>query len=242
MRPCNLVKHEKVCKNRRKEATTSSLKFEQVDNKFKCPVCGSLRSKQGIKNHYWRSHTEEGREFVMAQAMKRKPSNQYIKAAELSLPPPRLTESARKKISLQNKKRTREWRIENGKKVSATIHEKVARGEWHTSLAKRMHYSYNGVDLHGKWELAYAMFLDRKEITWKRCKDRFAYEFEGKSRFYTPDFYLPKTKEYVEIKGYKTKKDEAKWSQFPHTLLVLRGRELKLLLAEFEDLNSMVKL
>ena len=34
-------------------------------------------------------------------------------------------------------------------------------------------------------------------------------------RYYTPDFYLPDEDIYIEIKGYKTIKDEAKWSQFP---------------------------
>lgn len=39
---------------------------------------------------------------------------------------------------------------------------------------------------------------------------------------------LPETDEYIEIKGYKTIKDEAKWSQFPshRKLRVLMKKEL----------------
>lgn len=142
-------------------------------------------------------------------------SNQYIKAASLGLPKPELDESSRKKLSEANLSRSAEWNKKNGEIIRAAVNKKVENGEWHTSLAKRIHYSYKGVDLHGKWELRYAQYLDENNIRWERCKTSFPYEFEGKSRRYTPDFYLPDMDEYIEIKGYKTEKDEAKWNQFP---------------------------
>jgi hypothetical protein len=91
-----------------------------------------------------------------------------------------------------------------------------------------MHVNYNGTDLHGSWEVAYARYLDLNSIKWIRNKDSFTYTFGGKERKYTPDFYLVDTDEYVEIKGYKTEKDIAKWEQFPkhRTLVVLMGPEL----------------
>jgi hypothetical protein len=51
----------------------------------------------------------------------------------------------------------------------------------------------------------------------------------GKSHRYFPDFYLPETEEYIEIKGYKTERDEAKWKYFPKDkkLTILFGTELK---------------
>ena len=105
---------------------------------------------------------------------------------------------------------------------------KSKEGTWHTSLAKKHHYSYKGADLHGKWELAYAMYLDDNNVTWIRCKERFPYEFEGKLHYYTPDFYLPETNEYVEIKGFKRVRDTIKWEQFPKDkqLKVLFGKDL----------------
>ena len=116
---------------------------------------------------------------------------------------------------------------EHGRRVATTIADKVAKGEWHTSLAKHMHIDYNGIDLHGTWELEYAKYLDANNINWTRAKDTFAYTFDGKDRKYTPDFYLIDTNEYVEVKGYKTAKDEAKWSQFPKKLVVLMKEELQ---------------
>ena len=113
------------------------------------------------------------------------------------------------------------------RKISETVQSKVRNGTWHTSLAKRMHYTYKGVDLHGKWELKYAQWLDNREIKWIRCKQTFEYIIENKAHRYMPDFYLPETDEYIEIKGYKTNKDIAKWSQFPHKLTVLMRSELR---------------
>ena len=71
--------------------------------------------------------------------------------------------------------RPKEWFTENGKKISETIQKKVAEGTWHTSLAKNMHYNYNGIDLHGTWELKYAQYLDKNNIKWIRCKEQFDY-------------------------------------------------------------------
>jgi len=114
-------------------------------------------------------------------------------------------------------------------KISKTCLKKSSVGEWHTSLAKNMHYNYNDCDLHGKWELDFAKYLDSNSIIWTRCKERFSYLFEGKEHYYTPDFYLNDYELYVEIKGYQTLKDEAKWSCFPSDkkLIVLKYDDLK---------------
>lgn len=159
---------------------------------------------------------------------RRKKSNGAIKAKEEGRQFV-VSDSTREKISKSISARTEEFNKENGKKISRTVNEKVERGEWHTSLAKHMHINYRGVDLHGSWELKYAQYLDANSIKWQRNKDSFHYEFKGKARKYTPDFYLEDTDEYVEIKGYKTEKDEAKWSQFPkhRKLVILMEEELK---------------
>jgi len=154
--------------------------------------------------------------------------NGYIKAKKLGLPKPKISEETHKKLSDNTKNRSREWFDINNAKISNKVQAKVKTGTWHSSLAKYMHINYKGVDLHGLWELKYAEYLDRNNIKWIRNKDLFAYEFEGKKRRYTPDFYLPDTDEYIEIKGYKTDKDTAKWEQFPkhRKLVVLMKKEL----------------
>jgi hypothetical protein len=133
------------------------------------------------------------------------------------------------KISRANNPRSTDFNKKMGISVSKTVQLKVRNGTWHTSLAKSMHIEYNGVDLHGSWELAFAKYLDINHIKWVRNKKAFDYVFEGKNRKYTPDFYLIDTDEYIEIKGYKTAKDIAKWNQFPkHSKLkVLMQRDLE---------------
>lgn len=124
--------------------------------------------------------------------------------------------------NLKRKPLTEEHRA----KISATINNKVTNGTWHASLARNMHYTYRGIDLHGMWEVRFAEWLDTNNIEWRRPSENFPYTFDGVLHQYTPDFYLIDSKTYIEIKGYKTNKDQAKWDQFP------ADKILKVLMAE----------
>ena len=165
------------------------------------------------------------------QSVEYKSQNVYTKAKRLGLPKPIIVHSEQARINHATAaaRRTPEERELSAIKISNTVREKVKNGTWHTSLAKKMHHNYNGVDLHGKWELNYAKWLDLNNIRWERCKQQFIYNFENKVRYYTPDFYLPDKNEYIEIKGYKTLKDVSKWDQFPidKKLIVLMQKDLK---------------
>jgi len=83
------------------------------------------------------------------------------------------------------------------------------------------------VDLQGSWELKLVEFLDKLKITWKRNKVGYKYEFKGKEHLYFPDFYLPTKQIYIEVKGYETDKDRAKWNQFPFELIVVKKQEIQ---------------
>lgn len=115
----------------------------------------------------------------------------------------------------------------NRKKISEAIQKKVKEGTWHVSLAKNMWKIYKGIKFHGNWEVEYAKWLDRNEIRWRRPTETFQYEFQEKKRRYTPDFYLVDEQIYVEIKGYETEKDRAKWKQFPLKHKVIKKEEFK---------------
>lgn len=86
---------------------------------------------------------------------------------------------------------------------------------------------YKNIWLDSSWEIKYVTYLDEHNIKWERVKERFPYKFQGKDFKYIPDFYLPDTDTFVEIKGYVTDKDEAKWKYFPHSLKILKKDELK---------------
>jgi hypothetical protein len=52
--------------------------------------------------------------------------------------------------------------------------------------------------MRSTWEVKFAQWLDKNKIKWQ-------YEsktFNLRNCTYTPDFYLPQTKEYIEIKGW----------------------------------------
>lgn len=118
---------------------------------------------------------------------------------------------------------------EIGMKTSATIIQKIINDDWHfNNVFKNVISYYKGIAFHSSWEIKYAQWLDINNIQWVRNKDSFLYEWEGKTKRYLPDFYLPDTNEYVEIKGRKMPIDEAKWSQFPSDkkLTVLMKLEL----------------
>lgn len=97
------------------------------------------------------------------------------------------------------------------------------KGQWYTSKFAGKVY------LDSSYEFAYARFLDESEIDWRKNRNKFPYQWEGKTRFYIPDFWLVMSDEYIEVKGYVTPKDQAKWDNFPHKLTVLKRSDLKAL-------------
>jgi hypothetical protein len=159
--------------------------------------------------------------------------NQYTKAEALGLPRPIISQETRDKISTNNKNRSDEHYKKMGAKVSETVSKKMLEGTWHTYADGRFNkkYIYEGILFDSSWEMKYAMWMDSMDIKWERCKKRFPYKFENKSKNYIPDFFLPDSQEYIEIKGLKTKRDESKWDQFP--------KDLKLTILMESDLKNM---
>lgn len=118
---------------------------------------------------------------------------------------------------------TSEWR----EAIAKTVNEKIVQGKWHNSFAKCRKHSYKDSLFDGTWEVLLAKWFDLNQIPWIRNKKSFQYVFENKKRNYVPDFYLPYIDCYVEVKGWKTKKDDAKWFFFPERLIVLSGKDLQ---------------
>jgi hypothetical protein len=86
------------------------------------------------------------------------------------------------------------------------------------------------VFLDGSWELLAAKYLDLIGVRWQRNTKRFPYiNLEDKISYYTPDFYVEDWQKYLEIKGYETKLDICKWSQFNHPLIIWRQADIKLI-------------
>lgn len=69
---------------------------------------------------------------------------------------------------------------------------------------------YKDIFFRSSWEVGYAMWLDKQGIKW-------LYEsktFDLGNCTYTPDFYLPETDTYVEIKGYWRDRSKLRFNLF----------------------------
>ena len=70
----------------------------------------------------------------------------------------------------------------------------------HNPGGKCKWYKISGTKVQGKWELNFAIYCNYNDIKWRRCKP-WKYIIDGKEKRYTPDFYIPDKKLYIEIKG-----------------------------------------
>jgi hypothetical protein len=202
-----------------------------------------------IQGHFYKSHFEkcDGR----GPWRKRGPAEGKCRfcnesfGSKLCSHTPLCFQNPKRNQNLDNRKKASTGRRgsplseEHKEKLSRRIQEKVQEGTWHLSFSKSRTHEYKGIKLHGMWEVKYAKFLDEQGIKWRRPTEKFKYSFEGKDSYYTPDFFLIEQNLYIEIKGYKVLRDEAKWSQFPLNLKVITGKDLiELGLLENKDVKD----
>lgn len=72
------------------------------------------------------------------------------------------------------------------------------------------HGRYKGFNCDSIYELVFVIYCLDHNIQFVRNTDYFNYTFEGKIRKYYPDFYLPDSDTYLELKGYKDTKVDLK--------------------------------
>lgn len=70
-------------------------------------------------------------------------------------------------------------------------------------------FEISGKKVQGTWERDLALYFDKHNIKWNRCTS-IPYIIDGITRHYTPDFYLPETDIFVEVKGYWWGNDKIK--------------------------------
>lgn len=94
---------------------------------------------------------------------------------------------------------------------------------------------YNEIWMDSSWERMFAELADLNNIKWVRSTtDYFLYkDSQGKIRKYYPDFLLPMTKQYVEIKGYWVSESIHKMNQ----ISTLLGKNLVILESQKEILE-----
>lgn len=187
----------------------------------------------GIKSHIWRVHGD-GKNFVPGTKGKPAWSRGLTKETSGSVRKWGETHSRRCKSGeivpwpTGHTKDSHPGLAKQSRTMTSIVNAKLDAGTWHNSFARARKQTYAGQSFDGMWEVHLAKWFDQNDIKWERNKLTFPYTYD-KPRKYIPDFYLPNIDCFVEVKGWKTAKDEAKWKAFPRNLIVLSGHELKTL-------------
>lgn len=153
--------------------------------------------------------------------------NQYTKAKRLGLPKPIVSPETSKKFIESGKRQI--WNEERRKKHSNPMKLAVEKNPNSYTSANRgrtKQIEKYGIKFQGRWELEFYEHCLNKRINIQRPNIWFSYEWNG-TRKYFPDFYLPDLDTFVEIKGYETERDRAKWSQFPRMLIIIKAKQIK---------------
>lgn len=130
----------------------------------------------------------------------------------------------------QEASRNRVWTEDMRTKLSRSMRQAVINNPdsytSHNVCGRVKVEEYNGVKFHGKWEVVVASWLDFHRVKWLRNITPLNYFWNQRWHLYFPDFYLPDMDRYIEVKGYQTDRDLAKWSVL-NNLVVLKSSDIK---------------
>jgi hypothetical protein len=196
-----------------------------------CKFCSKeCKNNNSLKNHERLCPSNVDRIYINGMLGK-KGSNQYIKARELGLSDPVMSDETRLKISIANNNRiwTDEQKTNQSIKMKATVKKypesySKSNVSGRTKLYDVIDSNGNPTKVKGTWELIVANYLTDNNIHWINDIEGFPYEWNG-TRLYYPDFYCKDLDLYVEVKGYEIERDRCKWQVVPN-LLVLRKEEV----------------
>lgn len=97
-------------------------------------------------------------------------------------------------------------------------------------VGRSKHFTVDGVRYNSTWEYRVAQYLTESSIKWIRSKiEPEKYYWNDSWHFYFPDFYLEEYDCYVEVKGYETDRDRAKWRYSTKKIIIIKQKELALI-------------
>ena len=203
------------------------IEYNKRRNKFcnhKCSAfyhnskCITPQKEKNISKNPW---TEERRR-LWGIKMKNRIVNYHIWTEEEK-------ESARQRSKKINKEYwTEERRIEQSQRMKRIIQENPESYSSKNVCGRNKQIEYNGIRLNSSWELIVVKWFEENGIFWKRNEVGFKYYWEEKQKYHTyfPDFYLPDSDRYVEVKGYETDRDRCKW-KVVENLRIIKKKEIE---------------
>lgn len=205
------------------------------ENEYECPECHKIFTKSGICSHIICVHTKEGRERV--ERNKKLHSKRQKGHVAWNKGLTKETDERIKKASetyksknhvVWNKGKKNVFSKETLKNISNKMKE-VAKTRVSCKGTGRAYKGwYKKYWCDSQWELAFLIYCLDHDITIQRCEEAFEYQYNNEIHLYHPDFII-NNEEYIEIKGYQSKKDNAKFSAFPKNkiLKVYKYKEMK---------------
>ena len=215
---------------------------------YNCKYCNKIcKNKNSLAQHEIRCKSNPHRIKIVSNfkkynedcrtgLIKKSYSNQYIKAKELGLPKPEITDETRKKLS--NVWSGRKHTIDEIKKISESMHKAVLEHpdsyNSQNVCGRVKKVKYKDILLDSKWELIVAEYLDSLSIEWYKPKEGHKYIYKNREHLYFPDFYLPKYNVFIEVKGYQRESDEYKWKVLNNLIVIKQDDINKILRKEYK--------
>lgn len=143
-----------------------------------------------------------------------------------------------RRAAVRESAKNRRWTDSSRRKLSRSMRAAVERSpETYSGFNRWKNRSviYNGHIYHSSWEVIAVKYFESCDIRVTPNNKSFPYVWKG-HRSYTPDLYLPSYGVYIEVKGRKTSRDDAKWRCFPGRLLIV-SQEFIRIVRSGTDLN-----
>lgn len=124
-------------------------------------------------------------------------------------------------------------------KISERMYERTCRGWSHCKYFEVFNLTTNEiVKVQGTWQLKYAEYLNQNNISWIRSRKvnlKYRLHQDDYLHTYYPDFYLPDSDQYIEIKGryqqeHKIKMKKVIQQNNDKTIIMLFKQDLEVLL------------
>jgi hypothetical protein len=160
----------------------------------------------------------------------KKGRNQFSKAKDEGRPIPTFSQDTIAKI-LATKERNGTFghTEESKRKLSASMKRAVENNPDAYTSANRgrtKQIIVDNIKFQGQWEVDFYLWATQAGLNPQRATKGFKYNWDGE-RTYFPDFYIESKDLYVEVKGYETDRDRAKWAQFTEKLCIIKEAEIK---------------
>ena len=191
------------------------------NNKYACPYCEKIFYRAGICSHIICKHTEKGRERVeknkKLHSIRMNGHKSWNKGLTKEIDA-RVNQCSKtykeRKYIPWNKNKKNIFNKDVLRKISSKMKEIAKTRVSSKGIGRAFKGYYKEFWCDRQWELAFVIYCLDHNIKRKRCEECFEYVYDNEIHLYHPDFII-NDNEYIEIKGYQSKKDDAKFNDFP---------------------------